>query len=177
MHGQTVVIHHSRKASWHNIGPTVMICQRESEQNVGVSRSGWPRCQPPWMLSLATKYIMYGWTVVTRHSRRVSWSNLGQTVVRNRQRESEPKQSLIECWFEFHEASDPDVNPITITFNSEFYSWPNSHDPSQQEASQTSNLGPADVIRQQESKPKQSLIKYWSFTKQVTRMSTRILLF
>jgi hypothetical protein len=34
---------------------------------------------------------------------------------------------------EFHEASVPHVYSITITFNSKFYSWQNSHDPSQQE--------------------------------------------
>jgi|APIni6443716594_1056825.scaffolds.fasta_scaffold3439665_1 hypothetical protein len=34
---------------------------------------------------------------------------------------------------EFHEAGGPDVNPVTITFNSVFNSWPNSCDPSQHE--------------------------------------------
>jgi hypothetical protein len=34
---------------------------------------------------------------------------------------------------EFHKVGDLDVNPITITFNSQFNSWPNSHDLSQQE--------------------------------------------
>jgi hypothetical protein len=49
-------------------------------------------------------------------------------------------EAIFDQMLEFHKAGGLDVNPITITFHSVFSSWPNSHDPSQQ----------------QEGKPKQS---------------------
>jgi len=110
IHGQTVMIRHSRRRAEQAIlGQQTWSVSRKASQsnhqsNIGVSQSGWPKCQPGYY----------------HFSRKVSWSNFGPAVARIHLLESKPKQSLIECWSFTKRVTQMSSALDTITFLSPY---------------------------------------------------------